>query len=103
MSINMYLMDTTYEAEEFDTFAQLRQKAEAASDVLNFPICWYLYHEGVAGWHPSEGREFTLVFLMPRKYGTTWGVTTRNFDPQEVQEWLDTFIRGEVMKWYGWC
>lgn len=104
----MYPMDSDYQHEPYDTFAELREHAEQASNRLNFPISWTLYDESDEDWgkylEPGEQdtREFHLTFLMPRKYGKTWAVTTKNFDPAEVREWLDTFIKGEVMKWYGW-
>lgn len=104
----MYPMDQTYPAEGHDSFEELRVDAEAASDCLNFPISWTLYDESSEDWgkyvEPGETdkKEFNLTFLMGRKHGATWGMSTSNFDRAVVQAWLDTFIKGEVMKWYGW-
>ena len=102
----MYPMDGEYLTER-ESFASLREAAENASDVLNYPISWFFHDETSEDWgkylEPGEvdKREFSLTFLMPRK-SRTWAIVTGDFDHDEVQEWLDTFIKGEVLKWYGW-
>lgn len=104
---DMYPMDSDYTTKH-ETFAELREAAENASDVLNYPICWFFHDEtseDFGKWlEPGEvdRPEFTLTFMMPRKSGRTWSITTHDFDHDEVQAWLDTFIKGEVLKWYGW-
>lgn len=102
----MYPMDGDY-LEEFARFADLRTVAEGASDILNFPISWTLYDETDDDWGryvpegDSDRREFTLTFLLPRKHGRTWALRTREFDRAEVQGWLNTWLRVEVNRWYG--
>lgn len=104
---DMYPMDGDYTIEH-DTFASLREAAESASDVLNYPISWFFHDETSEEWgkylEPGtlDTKEFTLTFLMPRKSGRTWSIKTEDFDHDEVQEWLDTFIKAEVFRWYGW-
>ena len=101
-------MDVDYESEEFDSFAEMREAAEKSSDSLNFPIGWTIYDEQDEDWNVyvtpgvTETPSFELIFLLPRKWGKTWGMRTATFDRAEVQQWLDTFVRGEVMRWYGW-
>jgi len=107
VSTNMYPMEGDYETE-YDSFAELKEHAEKASDVLNYPISWFMYDEQDEDWGeylaPGEDdkKQFTLTFLMPRKNGQAWSVTTTNFDRTEVQSWLDSFIKAEVLRWYGW-
>jgi hypothetical protein len=99
----MYPMDFTYEPEECYDFAELKVEAEGKSDFLNLPIAWAfncLYDEGVDV--VTERECFDLVFLMPRKYGQTWGLRTFKYDRTEVLGWLDTWLREQVNEWYGW-
>lgn len=94
----MYPLDSTYDANDYDTFEGLRAAAERASDALNLPLSWFFDDGEFDGAGPS----FTLTFLMPRKYGQTWSMRTRTFDYPTVQAWLDTWLRGEVNRWFGW-
>lgn len=95
----MYPLESTYEPGDYDTFEELRADAEAASDVLNLPLSWFFDD----GEYDPEGPSFTLVFLMPRKYGQTWSMRTRSFDRETVQKWLDTWLRGQINNWFGWA
>ncbi|WP_341935322.1 hypothetical protein MRBLWO14_000967 [Microbacterium sp. LWO14-1.2] len=94
----MYPLDSTYEANDFGTFEQLQSEAEAASNSLNLPLSWFFDD----GEYDEEGPSFTLVSLMPRKHGSTWSMRTRSFDRDTVQAWLDTWMRGEIDRWFGW-
>ncbi|PRB01769.1 hypothetical protein [Microbacterium sp. MYb64] len=94
----MYPLDSTYPAEAHATFEALRENAESASDSLNLPLSWFFDD----GEYDDEGPSFTLVFLMPRKHGSRWSMRTRSFDRGVVQAWLDTWLRGEINRWFGW-
>jgi len=84
------LVDGPTYSEIYDSFAELRTAAEKMIGSLNFPLSWWL-----------DDDSFDLCIFMPRKSRTTvW--STANFDRAEVQEWLDSFVRAEVAKWYGW-
>lgn len=97
----MYPLDTYYDANEYATFEELRADSEAASSVLNLPLSWY-FNEVKEEWDEDDWEpSFTLVFHMPRK-NANWSNTTKSFDRAEVQEWLDTWLRGEINKWFGW-
>lgn len=96
----MFPLDLTYEANEYDTFAELKAEAEQASNSLNLPLSWIF--DDPKWCEDGEEPAFTLVFLMPRKDGNTWGMSTTNFDRAEVQAWLDTWLRGEINTWFGW-
>lgn len=93
----MYPMDLTYEPEEYETFQELTEDAERASNILNLPISWWFQEDT-----EDEERRFTLVFIMPRKQNSTWGMTTTYFDRVEVQAWLDTWIPAQMAEWFGW-
>lgn len=95
----MYPLDSSFEANVYDTFEELRSAAENASDILNLPLSWF-FDEGEDG---DYGPSFTIVFLMPRKYGQTWSMRTHSFDRPTVQAWLDTWLRGEIDRWFGWA
>jgi len=86
-------MDSDYE-NEADSFAELVERAEAGSDVLNFPISWYVTLD--------ETDKFEVVFLMPRKYGKTWSLYTHVFDADEAVAWVKDFTRQAAEEWYGW-
>jgi len=90
----MYPLDVDYAPNEFDTFAALRESAEAASNALNLPLSWWF--------GDSDEPGFTLVFVMPRKGNRAWSMTTLTYDRDEVQAWLDTWLRGEISEWFGW-
>lgn len=96
----MYPLDDD-EVEEFDTFAELREVAEAASDSLNLPLTWHFQSEKQSWdddhWQPS----FTLMFLTPRRR-SSWAVRCAQFDTAEVLAWIDSWLRGEINKWFGW-
>jgi|GEM_PF-2681554 len=96
----MYPPDLDYD-EEYDAFADLRAAAEGLSNCLNLPIAWHFDGPDVEYAEPDDEPEFALVFLMPRK-GKTLAMWTGDFDRAEVQAWLDTWLRGEINKWFGW-
>jgi hypothetical protein len=98
----MYPLDSHHDTNRCADFAELKDWAERQSDALNLPLSWYIYDEDSEGWEDdAEPRNFTLVFHMPRKH-SNWSLTTAVFNRAEVQEWLDTWLRGEINTWFGW-
>ncbi len=95
----MYPLDVHHETNYCDDFRELRAWAEAASDILNLPLSWYFADPDPE--YDQNLPTFALVFHMPRK-NSNWSVTTSKFDREEVQAWLDTWVRGEITKWFGW-
>lgn len=99
------LDNPTYE-ESFESFQELKEHCEQTFNGLNFPLSWDIYDEASEDWGKpwSEGetKEFSILNFMPRKAASAkW--STGNFDRAEVQNWLDTFIKANVMAWYGWA
>lgn len=95
------LVDNTTYKETFETFADLRESFEALHVGLNFPLSWYLYDEQNEDWDGEEPRAFHFCIVLPRKTSTTvW--STHEFEHNEVQAWLDTYVKASVMEWYGW-
>jgi hypothetical protein len=99
----MYPMSVDYPESIHDNFADFKAEAEAASDCLNFPISWTFRDSDDEDMF-DDPFFFELVFLLPRKYGKTWSIRLEgdNFDREEIQTWIDTWLKGEVMHWYGW-
>lgn len=93
----MYPMDSKYE-NEVDSLEELIEQAEQGSDVLNFPISWYV----TLNEDEDEPNKFEVVFLMPRKYGDTWSLYTHEFDPDAAVEWVKVFTYKAAGDWYGW-
>lgn len=91
---DMYPWELDFPGVVYPTFASFK---EAASyDSLNLPISWWFYPE-------DEGGEFVLVFVMPRKYGKTWGQRLApGFDRAEVEAWLEDWTREFAANHYGW-
>jgi hypothetical protein len=98
------LDNPTYE-ETFETFQELKEHCESTFNGLNFPLSWVLYDEASEDWGKpwgeGETKEFSILNFMPRK-GRSSKWTTYNFDRAEVQEWLDTFVKANILAWYGW-
>ncbi len=95
----MYPLDVYYDTTVYDTFEELRIAAEESSDILNLPLSWYFNEADPENGEPRAG--FQLVFHMPRK-GANWSMTTYDFDREIVQEWLDSWVRIQINKWFGW-
>ena len=96
------LTDSPTYTEQFDTFAELRAAFEALSDGLNFPVSWFIFDPESEDWDGSY-LEFSLCIFMPRKSKTTTWTTHGVFDRAEVQTWLDSYVKGRVLEWYGWA
>ena len=95
----MYPLDSDFEDNWFDTFAELAEAGESSSDVLNVPMSWFFTGD-------EDEDDFTntvqLVFYMPRK-GRTWSMRAK-YDPAERAEneqWLKDFTKREMTTWFG--
>lgn len=101
------LVDNPTYLKKFETFRELKEHCEATFGGLNFPLSWFIYDEADEDWgkylEPGtvDKREFSILNFMPRKSRTAqW--STDSFDPAEVREWVNTFVKTKVMEWYGW-
>lgn len=91
----MYPMDSTFPVNQEDSFKDLRAWAESVSDALNLPLSWYFDDEDT--WR------FTLYVYMPRKNKVCSVSCPFTVDSRaEIQEWLNTWLRGEINTWFGW-
>lgn len=96
----MYPLDVYYDDSPCKDFAELKIQAESTSDVLNLPLSWYFSDPED---EDDSRSEFSLVMVMPRKQLRTWSMRTKVFDRDEVQQWLDTWVRQEINEWFGWA
>lgn len=93
----MYPADSTY-PEEVESLDELIEQAEGGSDVLNYPLSWYMTVDDEYG----DDDKFEVVFVMPRKSCATWSLYTHNFDADRAEEWVLDFTKRAATKWYGW-
>lgn len=89
----MYPVDFDFVPNEYDSFEEFKKDAEETSNILNLPISWFF---------AEEESTFELAFAMPRKGLQTFGMILRNYDREKVQAWLDTWLKQEIHKWFGW-
>ena len=94
-------MFPTAEANHAD-FAELRTAIEQFAEDMFAVLSWHLYAPAE---DPEPGspypREFVLLlFEAPR--GQTIQFRTHDFDADEVEAWLDGYVRSRVLRWYGW-
>jgi hypothetical protein len=97
------LVENPHYTDYFETFDELRDNAENMLGVLNFPLSWWIYDQHSEYWDSEEDPtpNFELCVVMPRKSSfTIWN--TNVFNRNVVEEWLNTFVKQNVMEWYGW-
>lgn len=102
----MFPVDPLHGFDDFDTFHDLRLFAETwfTGDSHNMPLSWFIGND-----YTGEGGTryaFELVFLMPRMLDdgreATFGLRTFDYQEAEVQQWLDTWVRTQIMSRFGW-
>lgn len=86
--------------EQFDDFTALRECVEGLDEGLNFVVSWFPSEQEDIAEHGAS--EFELLIFMPRKSKTTNFTCVVHNGREEIDAWLNDYVKARTMRWYGW-